>query len=188
MAYKIIVITGLPGSGKTTRLHAFDPDRWLTINNIRHGLSPDLRRIYQAILNGTNVGIEDIDFCAKEARDEFSEMLAILGLKVTEWWAFEKNPEQSLKNCLYRNMTEEYSVNQYELAKNIMHHYRLVDHYDPESFANKILPVYKCKNKGRMGTGVVAGEGLFSIEEAKKIRSLLPDFEQLRDCIVPSVL
>ena len=119
---KIIVIIGLPGSGKTTYLKDHEkefgdalicddyyksaPGRIVECRGSAY--YPDLKK---ALENGRNVVIADIVFCEDEMRKEMQDgiaaLLADLDIDASvEYRFFENNPEACIANILQRNRTE----------------------------------------------------------------------------------
>ena len=113
---KILVITGLPGSGKTTYLKEHQtefgdalicddyyksaPGRVVQFNGGAY--------LKDALQKGKNVVIADIVFCEDELRKEMQEGLGALikGLDIdaeVEYRFFENNPEACIENILHRN-------------------------------------------------------------------------------------
>jgi hypothetical protein len=116
---KIIVITGLPGSGKTSYLESHSeefrdflicddyyksaPGRFVQFNGSVY--YPDIRN---ALLNGGNVVIADMVFCEDEFREEMQQEVAKLikelGIDAEiDYKYFENNPEACIANILHRN-------------------------------------------------------------------------------------
>ncbi|MBI1877489.1 MAG: AAA family ATPase [Chloroflexi bacterium] len=109
---KLVIVVGLPGSGKTFNLprfkkehnaeylrdsfkkNAFHDSGWIT--NSRHYVD-----LISQLRNGNNCIIADIDFCREEAREEAMAAIQyhVPGVEV-QWICFENNPDQCRKNVI----------------------------------------------------------------------------------------
>ncbi len=119
---KLIFITGLPGSGKTTYLETHKgefgdalicddyyksgPGRFVRFNGSVY--YKDVRKAFE---NGRNVVIADIVFCEDELRKEAQEGVAHLGAElnidiVIDYRFFANDPDVCIANILYRNRQE----------------------------------------------------------------------------------
>lgn len=119
---KLIFITGLPGSGKTTYLETHKdefgdalvcddyyksgPGRFVRFNGSVY--YKDVRKALEA---GRNVVIADIVFCEdalrKEAQDGIAALAAELGIDLdVDYRFFANDPEACVQNILRRNRSE----------------------------------------------------------------------------------
>jgi predicted kinase len=109
---KLVVIVGLPGSGKSTHLprlmaehgatywrDSFKKNALRDCSHITH--SRHYGSLLHALLKGENCVIADIDFCREQARREAVEFIA-LHAPTTEviWYCFENSPDQCRKNVI----------------------------------------------------------------------------------------
>lgn len=119
---KLIFITGLPGSGKTTYLETHKdefgdalicddyyksgPGRFVRFNG-----SVYYNDVRNALKEGRNVVIADIVFCEDELRKEAQEGIVLLATELgidldIDYRFFENNPEACIQNILHRDRPE----------------------------------------------------------------------------------
>ena len=119
---KLIFITGLPGSGKTTYLENHKPEFGDALicddyyksapgRTVEFKGSVYYKDLKEALQEGRNVVIADIVFCEeplrKEAQDRIEALIKELGLEVElDYRFFANDPESCRANILNRNRSE----------------------------------------------------------------------------------
>ena len=109
---KLVIVVGLPGSGKTLHLPRFKREHnaeYLRDNfkeyAFRHSPWITYSRHYVDLIchlqNGHNCVIADIDFCKNDAREEAVKAVTyhVPGVEI-HWICFENNPTQCRKNAV----------------------------------------------------------------------------------------
>lgn len=110
----LIIVVGLPGAGKSTKLHEFrSSNTGLSIEDFHgnaFGDSPAVKdsRHYRALLEALRAGhscvIADIEFCDPHRRDCLQQtIVAELPNVQIEWIYFENAPEKCDRNIRLRN-------------------------------------------------------------------------------------
>ena len=110
---KIIIIAGLPGSGKTEYGKSLEQKGIWFVSDFKKDAIDDNphfpnSRYYIELFNrlhkGITCAIADIDFCREEAQMEAEDCIRALvpNIKI-EWQCFENNPEKCLENVRRRN-------------------------------------------------------------------------------------
>lgn len=111
MSY-LIVIVGLPGSGKSTAMpeferrhdfsHEFDDFKKDPLGGVEHPMCVHSRHygdMISALLAGNNVVINDIDFCRREAREELEMFVKGHSPKTqVEYVFFANDPDRCRQN------------------------------------------------------------------------------------------
>jgi predicted kinase len=110
---EIMLLAGLPGSGKTTHLCRMLADGWLTFDDYkaqafedcsRFGSSRKFLPLISALRAGLKCVVADIDFCKPESREEAEGLLfAIFPNVQLHWLFFENNPSACEANVRNRN-------------------------------------------------------------------------------------
>jgi len=147
----IIIITGFPGSGKSTYLKTHESefgDAFICDDYYKSAPGRIVQfdgSIYfdgvrNALMNGRNVVIADIVFCEDDLRIEMQEGIARLieelGIKAgVEYRYFENNPEACIANILLRNRKERVE-GEIKFIQNHRDSYHIPD-------GAVILPVYR---------------------------------------------
>jgi hypothetical protein len=130
----VILWAGLPGSGKTTYLCQMCRLGWLIFDDYKAGTpqdanlhfrkSPRFTPLIEALRNGLNCMVADIDFCRMEARDEARVELAteVPGTKMG-WVYFENDTVACSANARNRNrdglQTELENIEKYSVVYKI---------------------------------------------------------------------
>ena len=109
---KLIVVTGLPGSGKTFHLPRIKKEHDAQFlrdsfkkNAFFHQSAVTSSRHYVDMVcelrAGRNCVISDCEFCKKEVRKELTEVVTyhVPNVEIV-WICFENNPEQCCKNVI----------------------------------------------------------------------------------------
>jgi predicted kinase len=100
MTAEIILLAGLPGSGKTTYLETLRQAGWLTFDDFKANAFNDSSvfwhsRSYQALLNalqtGQNCVVADIDFCKASSRNQAELALRTRVQDLALSWQFFEN-------------------------------------------------------------------------------------------------
>jgi len=101
---KVILIAGLPGSGKTTHIRqnypedkytVYDDYKCKAINNCsKFDSSRHFTKLIENLNNAKDCVIADIDFCKDESREEAERILQEYAPNAERGWIFfENNPE-----------------------------------------------------------------------------------------------
>jgi hypothetical protein len=113
MGENVILIAGLPGSGKTTHLCQMLQDGWLPFDDYKaeafedcskFGSSRKFLPLISALRSGLRCAVADIDFCRTESRDEAESLLSatVPGLKL-RWLFFENDSSACEANIRSRD-------------------------------------------------------------------------------------
>ncbi len=113
MAKEIVLIAGLPGCGKTTRLCRMCQDGWLVFDDFKSDAfqgdkafrkSRKFRTLVSALRDDLRCVVADIDFCDLGSRSEASDVLSveIPGLNA-RWEFFANDPVSCEGNIRTRN-------------------------------------------------------------------------------------
>ncbi|MDB5260482.1 MAG: hypothetical protein JWN37_713 [Candidatus Nomurabacteria bacterium] len=151
---KIIIIVGMPGSGKTTYLETHKEEFGNALicddyyrsatSRPRISLSCEGSAYYEdikeALLVGKSIVIADILFCKDEYRNEIEQgikkLISELNIEVSiEYRFFENNPAACIANIMRRNRPERVEK-ELEFIEEVRNEYKI-----PEEVA--ILPIYK---------------------------------------------
>ena len=133
MDYKIILIVGLPGSGKS----------YYIANNIKPGYTivDDPRSIDELPKKlTTNLVIADCHLCKDTSREALNKILEIRYPKADiEYIFFENNPAQCIKNVNHRNDGRyvEPTIKNYSRIYNIPENSTVLKVFDTESLKIK---------------------------------------------------
>jgi len=110
---KVLLIAGLPGSGKTTYLCELRRDGWLVFDNFKsHAIddcsafrkSRNFLTLIQALRSGVKCVVADVDFCRTESRAEADSVLRaeVPGIEIN-WLYFSHDRQASKANIMRRN-------------------------------------------------------------------------------------
>jgi len=113
MVKEIVLIAGLPGCGKTTRLCRMCRDGWLIFDDFKSDAfehdsafrkSRKFRALVIGLRDGLRCAVADIDFCDSGSRSEASDVLRteIPGLN-PRWEFFANDPISCEANIRSRN-------------------------------------------------------------------------------------
>jgi hypothetical protein len=96
----VILLAGLPGCGKTTRLCQMCRDGWLAFDDFKANAFDDcsefrksrkFRALIGALRDGLKCAVADIDFCKTESREEAETVLLAEVQGVKLGWRFFAN-------------------------------------------------------------------------------------------------
>ena len=109
MSGQIILVAGLPGSGKTTRMHRMLQEGWLLFDDSKAGgldsffrRSPRFHELVSALCDGRKSAVADIDFCRTEARQEAESAIGEFAPGVPLDWHFFENDLASCEANIMR--------------------------------------------------------------------------------------
>ena len=111
MGENVILIAGLPGSGKTTHLCRISRDGWRVFDDYKaegpdlmFRSSPRLGDLIGALRAGLKCAVADIDFCRTRSREEAELVLfeEIRDLRL-RWCFFDNDPSACEANIRRRN-------------------------------------------------------------------------------------
>jgi len=113
MAELLILMAGLPGSGKTTRLCHMLREHWLLFDDYKREAFNDcskfrdsrkFRALVSALRDGVRCAVADIHFCKTEPREEAEDALREEVPGVSPYWQFfENDPVACEENIRHRN-------------------------------------------------------------------------------------
>src|SRR5208282_3481353 len=115
----VLLIAGLPGSGKTTYMSELSRDGWLVFDDFKnHAIddcsafrkSRNFLTLIHALRSGVKCVVADVDFCRTESRAEADSVLRaeVPGIEIS-WLFFSHDKQASKANIMRRNKP---SVNQ----------------------------------------------------------------------------
>lgn len=130
---KVTIITGLPGSGKTTLARKISDGRLIFDDP---ELEDDvMENMLLNVFTGYDVVVTTCFLVDGDVRTMAMDKLYSYGASEIEWIFFENDPEQCLLNILERNKTDYRKISQWFL-------YDLSNMYKiPEN--SNVVPVYK---------------------------------------------
>ena len=99
---EVIVIVGLPGSGKTRLIQEFEARGYHCFDDMNVDWQYNTARMLQLIHERRNIACSDIMFCTRFFRRRLERTLGV----PLRWIFFENSPWQCAKNCLYRHCFE----------------------------------------------------------------------------------
>jgi hypothetical protein len=98
MNSNVIVVAGLPGSGKSRIMDELKNNGYSRYNDINKNWDENISRVLLEIRQGLKVAISDIIFCDKSWRKRLEDELCVS----VQWIFMENDPWQCAKNCLFR--------------------------------------------------------------------------------------
>jgi len=100
---EVVVIVGLPGSGKTRLIQEFKARGYQCFDDMNQNWECTTARMVQLIKEQRDIACSDIMFCTRFFRRRLERILGV----PLRWIFFENNPWQCAKNSLYRHIFEE---------------------------------------------------------------------------------
>jgi|WetSurMetagenome_2_1015567.scaffolds.fasta_scaffold269440_1 hypothetical protein len=143
---KVILIAGLPGSGKTEYGKTLEQQGiWFISDFNKDAINDDFRFPYsqhygeliRRLQAGETCAIADIDFCRQEAQQEAEACIRAMVKDVEiEWRCFENDPQKCLENARRRNRptfaAEEEKIRRYSHDYKILPHQKIFPIFDPK--------------------------------------------------------
>jgi predicted ATPase len=94
----VIAIAGLPGSGKSVLVNEYAAAGFLRFDDVYAGDGAQVTAARQAIAEGRDVVVSDIQFCDPGVRADAERQFG----PGVEWVYFANDPYQCARNVLYR--------------------------------------------------------------------------------------
>lgn len=92
----IVLVIGLPGSGKTHYLSSLSDDQWLKIDDPMENITLPISE--------KNIAIADVNFIFPDVLEKAKQKLVdFYGDVVIDYVYFENNPDKCLNNAKHRN-------------------------------------------------------------------------------------
>jgi hypothetical protein len=162
---EVVVIVGLPGSGKTDLIKEFEAQGYQCFDDMNKNWQRSTLRMLRLISQQRAVACSDIMFCTRLYRQRLERTLRV----PIRWIFFENNPWQCAKNSLYRHFFEKRDRPLLEEIKMIR---RLSRVYAPHGDVRPVV--------------IAEAQGVHPAPKAKARRTAKPRFRQKEEVPVES--